>query len=86
MSKSDEFETEEETPTTPKGDEKGAIQNNALLYMILKEGYKITINPTTSLSKSTKSPKPPTSLNQNQKQKGKKGTSYKCSKIVVTIE
>ena len=76
MSKSEEFETEEDTLV--KGiDEKGPIQNNALLYLILKEGYKITVQT----SKQTKPPKEPKSLQKEKKsnqKKTKKGYQYKC--------
>ena len=80
MSKSEEFETEEDTLV--KGiDEKGPIQNNALLYLILKEGYKITVQT----SKQTKPPKEPKSLQKEKKsnqKKTKKGYQYKCIEII----
>ena len=79
MSKSDEYEKEEQTNTITIIDEKGIEnkQNNALLYLILKEGYKLTIKK----SSNVKSPKVPKSLDNQNKSKTKKTPTYKCIEI-----
>ena len=74
MTESEEYETEDEMTIPPKMPKEKGIennQNNALLYLILKEGYKITLkNPYFQQNETKKTT-----------QKGKKMLTYKCIKI-----